>query len=160
MNLTQLSLLLGKNVGSPDTLPLLQAFPTLKSSVLDIASDENVEVEHYLTSESEGIQVRHSSEGAIEVIFLMSEGKDGFSQYKPTLGAALSFSSCAPSVIQAMGQPTQAKPARTIALLGTVGETMRYDYPTHSIHFQFRASGNGIELITLSVKSSTPGRNG
>jgi len=158
MTLDQLSQLLGKNTKAFEAIVLAREFPSLKASTLDLAPDENVAQEHYLSSESEGIQVRHSDAGTIEVIFLMSEGRHGFSQYRRALGKGLAFAADASSVAQALGEPTIRKPARVISFIGQVGETMRYDYPTHSVHFQFLASGTGVELITLTIASSTPGR--
>lgn len=156
MTLEQLSRLLGKNINTPEAIVFARDFPSLKAYSLDLASDENVAPEHYLSSEFEGIQVRHSNTGTIEVAFLMSEGKDGFSQYRRVLGNGLSFTSNASDVVQVMGEPSVRKPTRVISLIGQVGETMRYDYPTHSVHFQFLISGKGIEQITLSLPSCTP----
>ena len=158
MTLDELSQLLGKNTKASEAIVFVREFPSLKASTLDLAPDENLAPEHYLSSESEGIQVRHSETGTIEVIFLMGEGKGGFSQYRRTLGKGLSFIANASSVVQALGEPTIREPARVISFIGQVGETMRYDYPTHSLHFEFLASGTGVAQITLTVVSSTPGR--
>jgi hypothetical protein len=40
-----------------------------------------------------------------------------------------------------------------------VGELLRYDYPTHSVHIQFRADHDGIDLVTVMTARQVPGRS-
>lgn len=158
MNLLQISALLGKNLESPGVRQLLQRCPSIERFSSNFALHENVPVQHYLSDKSKGLQIRLSQDNDIEVIFLMSEGKDGYRQCDFTLSKSLMFSSNASDVIEQLGRPDFYRPESIDLLLGSVGEIVRYDYPDKSLHFQLKTSGQGIELITLSIPSCTPGR--
>ena len=160
MNIESLKLLLGANINSLEASALHAEFPNLEASVEDLAPDEGLPPYYFLTDQSSGIQIRHSEKGEIEVIFLMSREKDGFSQYSGNLGQGLSFHSSAVEVAQKLGAPAWSAPRRKIEFLGEYGESIRYDFPNHSVHFQFSVSGCGIQMITLATPASTPGRGG
>ena len=137
--------LLGKNLASDDAAALLAAYPFLKPEAQD-----GMETVYYLRSERDGLLIKVSEHGEVLTIFMMSEGKDGFSQFKGPLPGMLAFSSTrrAPALVNA--------PLKVGSL--ELGELMRFDMPAFSVHFQFRTRDAGIELVTAMVPHLVPGR--
>src|SRR4051812_45237242 len=128
--------LLGKKVASPEGAALLVRYPALQAESDDDEPTEGGEPIHYLKSESDGLLIKVSDEGTVLTIFLMSEGKDGFSQFKGPLPGELSFSSTRRQVVQAMGAPAYIRPPGRIGSF-VQGELLRFDKPGYSLHFQF-----------------------
>ena len=143
--------LLGQSLESPPVRSWLGSLPQVKANILDW-SDEG-EVHRYLESKAGGVAIKHSDEGKIEAIFLMSEGRDGFSQYRGDLGCGLTFLCSPDQLVRAFGEPSLHRPAADGLFNQRTGEIMRFDYPEYSIHFQFRADEPGIELITLMTSA-------
>jgi hypothetical protein len=143
--------LLGQSLQAPPVQSWLASLPDVKAEILDW-SDEG-EVHRYLESKPGGVAIKHSDEGKIEAIFLMSEGRDGFSQYRGDLGRGLTFSCSPDELVQTFGEPSLRRPAAVGLFNQRTGVIMRFDYPEHSIHFQFRADEPGIELITLMTSA-------
>lgn len=150
--------ILGKSVESAEVLAVLRQIGHFTPSIQDLAPDENMRPDHYLTDKSRGIQLRHAPSGEVEVVFLYGSGKDGFSQYQGSLGSGVSFFSSPQQVLAAHGEPAFHKPQREVHGLGIVGETLRYDYPKHSLSFQARPHGKGLLLVTLMASHVVPGR--
>jgi hypothetical protein len=148
--------LLGQPLQSSSVKSWLAGLPSTESTTVDW-SDEG-ESHRFLESKTAGVAIKHSDEDTIETIFLMSEGKDGFSQYRGDLGHGLAFSSSQEDVIRAFGKPSLHRQAGLGLFNQRTGEIMRFDYPGHSVHFQFRAEGQGIEQVTLMIASAVPGR--
>jgi hypothetical protein len=148
--------ILGRTATSPEATEVLGAYPNLKVHVEDLGPDE--EPVRYLSNEADGLRLKLSSDGTIRTIFLMSEGKEGFSQYRGELPGGLSFSSTRVEALKTFGAPAYF---RASGKLGSfkVGELMRFDRPGHSVHFQFRPDGAGIEMVTLMVAEAVPGRS-
>ena len=151
-----LLLLLGKNVASPEGVELLKSYPDLEPDTQE--PEEGVAPVHYLRSESDGLLVKISEDGEILTILLMSEGKDGFSQFGGPLPGQLAFTSTRPDVLKALGAPAFIRPAGKLGSFEH-GELMRFDKPNGSIHIQFRSRGAGIELVTVMVPHLVPGRS-
>jgi hypothetical protein len=134
----------------------LARLPATESTTIDW-SDEG-ETHRFLESKTAGVAIKHSDEGNIETIFLMSEGMDGFGQYRGELGHGLAFSSSPEDVMRALGNPSLQRPAGLGLFNQRHGEIMRYDYPEHSVAFQFRDEGQGIQQVTLMTAATVPGR--
>lgn len=152
MSIFTLSTLIGSNVASQTAQSLLRPFANLEPSVFDLAGDENLPPEYFLSNRSAGIQIRHSKDGNIDVVFLFSEGKDDFEEYKGSLCEGVTFASAPNDIRKVFGEPQWSRPPRTIPGLGAVGETWRYELSECNLHFQFRENGFGIDQITLSAK--------
>lgn len=149
--------LLGKNIESADVRATLDGIGKFTSSIQDLAPDENMRPDRYLTDKGRGVQLRLAPTGEIEVIFLYGSGKDGFSQYQGVLRAGVSFFSSPQQILALCGEPAFHKPRREIPILGLTGETLRYDYPEYSMSFQSRPDGRGLLLVTLMAPHVVPG---
>lgn len=153
--MTELFDILGKHVSSPEATAALARYPKLAPQVEDVEPDDDV---RYLRSRSDGLLVKLSAEGEILAIFLMGEGREGFSQFRGELPANLTFASKPPEVLKALGAPAYNRPPGKVGAFEH-GELFRFDRPGHSLHFQFRGDRDGIELITAMAAKSVPGRS-
>ena len=149
--------LLGKNVASPEARQVLVKYPDLHKEVEDLG-DEGIEPVHYLRSEDDGLLIKCTPEGEIRTIFLMSEGKDGFSQFDGELPGHLTFDSMPEDAIKALGPPALYRAAGKVGQYQQ-GVLLRFDMPSHSVHFQFNGNGRGILLVTAMTARSVPGRS-
>jgi hypothetical protein len=150
--------LLGKNVASEEAQAVLAKYPALKSVIEDLGPGAGVEPAHYLRSERDGLLIKCNAEGEVRTIFLMSEGKDGFSQFVGDLPGGLTFESTPEEALDVFGDPGYRRSPGRIGQL-EIGELLRFDLPDRSIHFQFRGDGNGVDLVTAMVAQSVPGRS-
>jgi len=148
--------LLGKKVGSGEVSARLRAFKHLRSEPLYPEPDEEPR-RMYLTSKAEGIEIYRTTGGTITTIFLMSEGKDEYSEYRGDLGHGLSFRSTLDEVLRVHGRPAFSRPAGKSRWEDIAGASVRFDTPANCIHFQFRVDGNGIERVTLMSPASLQG---
>jgi hypothetical protein len=155
--MTQLLDLLGKHVSSPEATTELARYPGLKPEAEDVESEDGVDPVYYLRSEPDGLLITVSADGHIRTIFLMSEGREGFSQFQGELPANLTFAAKASDALKALGAPAYNRPPGRIGTLQH-GELLRFDLPNYSLHLLFRAGGAGIELITAKTPQSVPGR--
>lgn len=155
--MTPLIEIAGKLVASPEAMEALAHYPGLRPESDDFEAGEGVAPVHYLRSEADGLLIKLSAEGEILAVFLMSEGKEGFSQFHGEMPGQLTFASQPPDVLKKLGAPAFNRPPGTI---GTYrhGELFRYDKPGYSLHFQFRGDRGGIELITAMAARAVPGR--
>ena len=150
--------ILGKHVLSDEASRELARYPALRRERQGAeAGDEGVPPVQYLRSEADGLLVKLSDEGEILALFMMSEGKDGFSQFRGELPAKLSFSSTPGDALRALGAPGYSKPAGKVGSFAH-GEHLRFDRPGYSIHFQFRSDRKGMELVSAMTARSVPGR--
>jgi hypothetical protein len=149
--------LLGENVSSPEVAKVLAEYPGLKPELDDSAADEGIEPVRYLRSERDGLLIKLSAEGEVLTIFMMSEGKDGFSQFRGELPGNLAFSSRPADALKLFGAPGHSRPAGRVGSFRH-GELLRFDWPGYSIHFQYRGDHGGIELVTAMVAQLVPGR--
>jgi hypothetical protein len=154
---TRLLEILGSNVTSPEAARELALYPALRRERDDAAQDEETPVQ-YLRSERDGLLIKLSDDGEILAIFMMGEGKDGFSQYRGALPGRLSFASTPADVLKSLGAPAFSQPPGKVGSFH-YGDLLRYDRPAYSIHFQFRSDRRGIELITAMTAASVPGRS-
>jgi len=149
--MSTLTEVLGKHIDSAEVRFLRNAFPYLTAAVLDLAPDEGMPKDYFLSSPSEGISIKHTAAGQIEVVFLMGEGKDGYSQFAGELPEGLSFADSPDHVRKVLGPPGFERQASHRPFAH--GEIVRYNRLGYSLHIQFRGSGIGIELITLMCDS-------
>lgn len=148
--------LIGTNVRSEakDTLERLARF---RAEVEEFEADEGLPPRYYLSAESEGIQIQHSESGRVQVIFLYGEGESGFSQYRGPLIAGLTFNSSSSEIRKALGEPKFYAPPQTVPGLGSYGESLRYNFPEYSVHFQMKDNGRGLALVTVMAPEQVPG---
>jgi hypothetical protein len=154
---TQLAEILGKNIASPEAKAALARYPALHADEDDQDPDEGQGI-HYLRSEADGLLLKLGAEGEILAIFLMSEGKDGFSQFRGPLPGNLTFESLPGDALKTFGAPAYNRPGGRVGQFQH-GELFRFDWPGHSLHLQFRAARGGVDLVTLMVASAVPGRS-
>ena len=156
--MTALLEILGKHVLSDDASRELARYPALRRDSAPAGRDDDgVPPVQYLRSEVDGLLIKLSDEGEILAIFLMSEGKDGFSQFRGGLPAKLSFSSTPSEALKALGAPGYSQPAGKVGSFAH-GDLLRFDRPGYSVHFQFRSDRKGIELVSAMTARSVPGR--
>ena len=156
--MTPLIEIVGKHVASPEAVEALALYPDLRPESDDFDASEGLTPVHYLRSESDGLLIKLSAEGEILAIFLMGEGKEGFSQFQGDLPGGLSFASLPPDVLKTLGAPAFNRPQGTIGSYRH-GELFRFDKPGYSLHFQFRGDRKGIELVTAMSARAVPGRS-
>src|SRR6476661_7206435 len=126
--MTPLIDIVGKHVASPEAVEALAKYPQLRPESDDFDASEGMTPVHYLRSESDGLLLKLSAEGEILALFLMGEGKEGFSQFQGELPGALTFSSLPSDVLKTLGAPAFNRPAGTIGSYRH-GELFRYDKP-------------------------------
>lgn len=149
--------LLGRNIAEPDVAARLAAFPGLRPEEGG-APDDPTKTVRYLRSPAEGLQLKLSEEGEILAIFMMSDGKEGFSEFRGELPGRLHFAAEPPDAIRALGPPALRQPPRSYGAY-RLGELLRFDGPEHSVHIQFRADDDGIDLVTAMLARQVPGRS-
>src|SRR5205085_1421623 len=101
--MTPLIEIVGKHIASPEAVEQLARYPDLRPESDDFEPGEGSMPVHYLRSEGDGLLIKLSAEGEILALFLMSEGKDGFVQFRGELPAKLTFASQPPEVLKALG---------------------------------------------------------
>lgn len=149
--MTTLHSVIGQDINSESLQALVRELGPFQSSIQDLAPDENIRADHYLTNKAGGIQLRHSPLGIVEVIFLYGAGRDGFSGYRGPFEDGVTFASTAKDIVDVLGPPQFHKPERKTPLLGMKGESLRYDCPSHSIAFQMALGGKGVSLVTITA---------
>jgi hypothetical protein len=147
--------ILGKGATSAEAAEVLAAYPNLRSFAEDLGPGE--EPVRYLANEADGLRLKLAGDGTILTIFLMGEGKDGYTQFRGELPGGLTFGSTRVDALRTFGAPAYFRAAGKLGSF-QVGELMRFDRPTHSLHLQFRADGAGIELVTVMSAAAVPGR--
>jgi len=55
-----------------------------------------------------------------------------------------------------LGTASLVTEAKSISGLGRYGPSDRYDYPSHSIHFQFNPTDPRVDLMTIMVPERVP----
>lgn len=149
--------ILGRNMMSAEATAVLGTFPALRPETHE-PDDDGLLEERYLTSERDGLLIKLSEEGDILSILLMSEGKDGFAQFRGELPGALTFGATPADVLKTLGPPASYRPPTKVGQF-EAGDLMRFDWPAYSVHFQFRRDRGGIELVTAMVAALVPGRS-
>jgi hypothetical protein len=156
--MTPLIEIVGKSLASPEAIEQLAKYPALRLDPEEAAVHDGADPVRYLRSEEDGLLIKLSSSKEILAIFLMSEGKDGFSQFEGRLPGNLSFSSSPSEALMTLGAPGYSRAAGKIGSIER-GALLRFDRPGYSIHFQYRSGNGGIDLVTAMVASAVPGRS-
>ena len=149
--------LLGRNVTDPEAARRLADYPGLQPEAGGALSD-NGEAVKYLRSARDGLLVKLSEDGEILALFMMSDGKDGCSEFRGELPGKLNFAAEPEDAIRALGPPALRRPAATFGE-HRLGEFLRFDRPGFSLHIQFRADHDGIDLVTAMIARQVPGRS-
>jgi len=149
--------LLGRNVDEPEVAKRLADYPRLRPEEGGAPPDERLAAVKYLRSLADGLLIKISEDGEILALFMMSEGKDGFSEFRGELPGRLDFSAEPEEAIRVLGKPASRRAATTYGGY-RLGELLRFDWPTHSVHIQFRADHDGIDLVTAMTAREVPGR--
>ena len=150
--------LLGRNIAEPEVASRLAAFPGLRPEQGGAAHEDRAKNVRYLRSLAEGLQLKLSDEGEILAIFMMSDGKEGFSEFRGELPGRLHFAAEPADAIRALGPPALRQPPRAYGGY-RLGELLRFDTEAHSLHIQFRADDDGIDLVTAMIARQVPGRS-
>ena len=156
--MTKLVEILGKAPTSPEATEILRKYPNLRLQVDEGEADNDEDPVRYLRSDGDGLLIKLSAEGEIVTIFLMSEGKDGFSEFPHQLPGGLTFESTARDALKKLGAPAYSRAPGRVGSY-EMGELLRFDWPAHSVHFQFRPGDGGIDLVTIMVARAVPGRS-
>lgn len=149
--------LLGKNIATPEATEALSRYPALRPEAGGPSADGRTSVS-YLRSARDGLLIKVSAEGEILAMFLMSEGKDGSSEFRGELPGRLNFAAEPEDAIRAFGPPALRRAEATYGG-HRVGEQLRFDGPTYSLHIQFRPDHDGIDLVTAMTARQVPGRS-
>lgn len=149
--------ILGKHIAAPEVKQRLADYPRLRPEAGEPAGGAAEDV-NYLRSTADGLLVKISAEGEILALFMMSDGKDGFSEFRGELPGRLNFAAEPEEAIRALGPPALRRPEATYGEY-RLGELLRFDRPTHSVHIQFRADHDGIDLVTAMTARAIPGRS-
>jgi hypothetical protein len=112
----------------------------------------------YLRSLEDGLLIKMSEDGEILAIFMMSDGKEGSKEFRGELPGRLNFAAEPPDAIRALGPPALRRPPSTYGE-HRLGEFLRFDFPTHSLHIQFRADDDGIDIVSAMTAKQVPGRS-
>ena len=154
---TPLLELLGKHIAAPEAIETLARYPGLRPEAGGPSADGRTSVS-YLRSARDGLLIKVSAEGEILAVFMMSEGKDGSSEFRGELPGRLNFAAEPEDAIRAFGPPALRRAEATFGG-HRVGELLRFDRPKHSLHIQFRPDHDGIDLITAMTARQVPGRS-
>jgi hypothetical protein len=115
---------------------------------------------HYFKFQADGLSLATDAGMTIETIFLYGESREGFRRYAGELPHGLRLEWDRQRVRAALGEPSASGGGEEIPFYGFAARWDRYDFPTHSLHLEYRGAGEGqgISLITLSTPDATPGR--
>jgi hypothetical protein len=150
--------LLGRNVAEPEVAKRLARYPGLRPDDGAAAPEPRIPPVKYLRSAADGLLVKLAEDGEILAFFMMSDGKDGFSEFRGELPGRLNFAAEPEDAIRALGTPASRRAATSYGG-HRLGELLRFDWPTHSVHIQFRADHDGIDLVTAMTARQVPGRS-
>jgi hypothetical protein len=150
--------LLGRNISEPEVMQRLAEYPRLHPSEGGASMDGSVQSVRYLRSTADGLLIKLSEDGEILAIFMMSGGKEDYSEFRGELPGRLNFAAEPEDAIRVLGQPA-ARRAEASYGGHRLGELLRYDYPAHSVHIQFRVDHDGIDLVTAMTARQVPGRS-
>ncbi len=101
--------------------------------------------------EDHGISFRCRDIEKISTIFLSADGEAATVFELPT-------SLTRDEVRNQFGVPNASGEGLVDPILGTYGPYDRFDYPDHSVHFEFFPDRDKIKLITLMTSSVVPGK--
>lgn len=149
---------LGRNIAEPEVAKRLAHYPGLRPEEGAASPDDGTKMVRYLRSVSDGLLIKLSEDGEILALFMMSDGKDGCSEFRGELPGRLNFAAEPEDAIRALGAPALRRAEATYGG-HRLGELLRFDWPAYSVHVQFRADHDGIDLVTAMTARQVPGRS-
>lgn len=149
---------LGRNIAEPEVAKRLADFPGLRPEEGGASPEDGTRMVRYLRSAAEGLLVKLSESGEILALFMMSDGKDGCCEFRGELPGRLNFAAEPEDAIRALGPPASRRGEATYGG-HRLGELLRFDWPAYSVHVQFRADHDGIDLVTAMTARQVPGRS-
>ena len=156
--MTPLLDILGKNIAAPEVAARLNAYPALRPEAGVESQDHRIGSVKYLRSARDGLLIKLSEDGEVLAVFMLSDGKDGSSEFRGELPGRLHFAAEPSDAIRALGPPALRRPPATYGGQ-RLGELLRFDRPEMSLHIQFRPDDDGIDLVTAMVARQVPGRS-
>ena len=150
--------LLGRNIAEPEVAKRLADYPALRHEEGDDPPDPRIRPARYLRSLADGLLIKLSDEGEVLAIFMMSDGKDGGSEFRGELPGRLNFAAEPEDAMRVFGKPALHRPAGAYGG-HRLGELLRFDAPAYSLHFQFRPDQDGLDIVTAMLAREVPGRS-
>jgi hypothetical protein len=150
--------ILGRNIAEPEVAKRLADYPGLRPEEGGATREDAAAAVRYLRSAADGLLVKLSGDGEILALFMMSDGKDGCAEFRDELPGRLNFAAEPEDAIRALGPPASRRAAASYGG-HRLGELLRFDWPTYSVHVQFRADHDGIDLVTAMTARQVPGRS-
>ena len=150
--------LLGRRLAEPVVAKRLAHYPRLQAEPGGGVGNDARDGVSYLRSLRDGLLIKVSPDGEILALFMMSDGKDGFSEFRGELPGRLNFAAEPEDAIRVLGPPASRRAAASYGG-HPLGELLRYDWAAYSVHIQFRADHDGIDLVTATVARQVPDRS-
>jgi hypothetical protein len=136
--------------------------PVVKALIAEFGERETKTVvdRHYFEFPADGLSLATDEGMNIETVFVYSGDREGFQRYALEMPHGLNLDWDRARVRAALGEPAASGGGEEIPLYGSAARWDRYDFPTHSVHLEYRGAGHGqgIALVTLSTPEATPGR--
>jgi len=130
--------ILGKKTNEPEVQFLLNKY--------HLVEDNTFESPIYYENPNEGLSFLCEN-GKVDQIFLFSNGKDDFSQYKGALPGGLKFESGKEDVNRSFGEAMFS--GRYQLYEEEKGFWDKYEFQNFAIHFTYNGLSTKIDLITL-----------
>ena len=105
--------LLGRTFTEPEVAKRLTEYRGLKLEEGDASPDARIAPVKYLRSAAEGLLIKLSDEGVILAIFMMSGGKEDYSEFRGELPGKINFAAEPEDAIRALGPPASRRAAAT-----------------------------------------------
>src|SRR5438045_3588847 len=103
--------LLGRNVAEPVVAKRLAAYPGLQPEHGGGVGNDATQAAWYLRSAADGLLIKLSADREILAIFMMSDGKEGFSEFRGELPGRLNFAAEPEDAIRVLGPPALRRAA-------------------------------------------------
>ncbi|WP_432263428.1 hypothetical protein [Cupriavidus sp. TMH.W2] len=119
---------------------------------VDLSANSVEDVQLYVEAKSLGFQARCNAGGEVQTIILKACGEIGFGRYPWLLADGIDISASLEAVEAVFGLQHSRRESGVKPVLGHVGIAIRYDFPAHSIHFEFDPATRRLRMVTISVR--------
>ena len=126
----------------------------LLSSIGDNPEVMNLEITYYIYKKK-GMNLVFDENLMLSSIQLYPQGVDGYDEYTGDLPQGIRFHSSRAEVRSKFGNPTASGGGNVLPILGMTRQWDRFDYDTHTLHFEYQVGEETISLITLGAKVKT-----